>query len=387
MAINLTLDMTNEGTSFPHYWETCVGSCHAYMGLREDWRRQLKKAHMDMGFRYVRFHGLLDDRMSVFVRNPWNGNLAYSFYTIDSIFDFLLENGMKPFVELGFMPEELASGQNTIFHYKANTTPPSDYEAWEELIRRLVQHLVERYGLEEVRTWYFEVWNEPNLIPFFWTGTMEDYFKLYQHSVKAIKEIDAQIPVGGPATSKNSWIPEFLAFCKETGIDFVSTHQYPTDEPLWREELKIEDFYTNGLSGFEQTMKTYPFKRGVMKDMAMKSREEAGGLPLYYTEWNSAYENDFDEPRVAVLTAKTIFDLDGIADIYAYWTFSDLFEESQQSSMPFHHGMGLQTIHGIPKPTYRMFEMLNRMGTTRLPVECDAESTVEMAATMSGDRL
>jgi Glycosyl hydrolases family 39 len=145
--------------------------------------------------------------------------------------------------------------------------------------------------------------------------------------------------------------------------------------------------YTNGLSGFEQMMHTYPFKRGVMKDMALKAREDAGDLPLYYTEWNSAYENDFDEPRVAVLTAKTIFDLDGIADIYAYWTFSDLFEESQQSSVPFHHGMGLQTIHGIPKPTYRMFEMLHRMGKTRLPVKYDAESTVEMAATKSGDRL
>ncbi|WP_040949398.1 GH39 family glycosyl hydrolase [Gorillibacterium massiliense] len=389
MTTNFKLNAKTEGKPFPHYWETCVGSCHAYMGLREDWRSQLKKAHDDMGFKYVRFHGLLDDRMSVFVKSPWTKKEAYSFYTIDSIFDFLLENGMKPFVELSYMPEALASGKETIFHYKANITPPSDYERWEELIRVLVQHLIDRYGLEEVRTWYFEVWNEPNLTGIFWTGTMEDYFKLYRHAVKAIKEVDDQLPVGGPATSKNSWIPEFLAFCKETGtpVDFVSTHQYPSDEPLWRDEVRLEDFYTNGLSGFEELLKTYSFKRGVMQEMALKSREEANGLPLYYTEWNAAYNNEYDEPSTAVLAAKTIFDLDGVVDIYSFWTFSDLFEESQQSSVPFHNGMGLQTIYGTPKPTYRMFEMLHKMGTTRLQVECNVESTVEMAATREADQL
>jgi xylan 1,4-beta-xylosidase len=138
------------------------------MGLRQDWRHQLTKAHRELGFQYVRFHGLLDDAMSVVSRGGWgSGPERLSFFNIDSIFDFLLSIGMKPFIELGFMPSALASGAQTCFYYRANVTPPADYEAWGGLIESLARHLVDRYGLDEVRAWFFEVWNEPNL-PFFW---------------------------------------------------------------------------------------------------------------------------------------------------------------------------------------------------------------------------
>ncbi|HMN59077.1 MAG TPA: hypothetical protein PJ988_01860, partial [Anaerolinea sp.] len=231
--IQFLVDSTQAGTPFNHYWEQCVGSCHAVMGLRADWRAQLEKSHRELGFQYVRFHGLLDDVMSVCVResDPFHPDaetrLRYNFFNIDSIFDFLLSIGMKPFIELGFMPTALASGDTTCFYYKANVTPPADYSAWEALIRALTQHLVDRYGLEEVRSWFFEVWNEPNLF-FFWAGSQADYFRLYEHAARAIKNVDAGLRVGGPATSVNAWIPEMLAFCRSSGvpIDFVSTHHY-----------------------------------------------------------------------------------------------------------------------------------------------------------------
>lgn len=379
------IDINSQGSPFPHYWELCVGSCHAVMGLRADWRTQLEKAHRELGFQYVRFHGLLDDAMSVCARqaNPFNqaepARLRYCFFNIDSIFDFLLSIGMKPFIELGFMPTALASGATTCFYYRANVTPPADYGEWEALIRALARHLVDRYGLAEVRTWFFEVWNEPNL-KFFWDGTQEQYFKLYAHAARAIKSVDHQLQVGGPATSINAWIPDMLEFCRNSGLplDFVSTHHYPTDDPLWRNsDLTIEEFFRQFAHEFGK------YQRGVLREMTARAREQAGDLPLYYTEWNtSAMVPDplHDEAYSAAFVAKTLADNAGLVEGYSFWTFTDLFEEGGQLAAPFHGGFGLQTIHGIPKPTYRVFELLHQVGDRRLPVDGGTGSTVEALA-------
>ena len=383
--VEFVVDATSKGTPFPHYWELCVGSCHAIMGLRSDWREQLEKSHRELGFQYVRFHGLLNDEMSVCVKdvNPFvkdtPATLRYSFFNIDSIFDFLLSIGMKPFIELGFMPDALASGTTTCFHYKANVTPPADYGQWEALIAALTWHLVDRYGIDEVRTWFFEVWNEPNL-SFFWAGTKGEYFKLYEHSARAIKSVDSQLRVGGPATSVNAWIPDMLDFCRKSGvpIDFVSTHHYPTDDPLWKNNgLSMEEFFEQ----FAQELGKY--ERGILRKMTAKARSEADNMPLYYTEWNTSAmlpDDIHDDCYSAALVAKTIVDNDGLVDGYAFWTFSDLFEERAQFAAPFHGGFGLQNVYGIPKPTYRVFEMLHSLGYQRLAVTCGSESTVEMLA-------
>jgi len=392
LMIEFVVDATSLGHPFPHYWEHCVGSCHAVMGLRADWRAQLEKCHKELGFQYVRFHGLLDDAMSVCVldKNDFGagseGTLRYSFFNIDSVFDFLLSIGMKPFIELGFMPGALASGTQTCFHYKANITPPADYGKWEALIRAMTQHLIDRYGLAEVRTWFFEVWNEPNL-PFFWAGTKEEYFKLYEHAARAIKSVDSGLRVGGPATSVNAWIPDMIEFCHSAGvpIDFVSTHHYPTDDPLWRNsDLTLEEFFQQ----FAHELGKY--ERGILQKMTAKARAEAGNMALYYTEWNtSAMLPDVihDEAYSAALVAKTIVDNDGLVDGYSFWTFSDLLEERGQFSAPFHGGFGLQTIHGIPKPTYRVFEILHRSGDQRLPVDGGIGSSVEMLAVRGENTL
>ncbi len=378
MPVTFSLDTRTKGSSFEHYWEHCVGSCHAVMGTRQDWRDQLAKCHRELGFQFVRFHGLLNDEMSV-VKRDQDGRLRYSFFNIDLIFDFLLSIGMKPFIELGFMPEALASGSTTCFHYKGNITPPADYDQWANLIRKLTQHLVDRYGQDEVRSWFFEVWNEPNL-KFFFDGTQEEYFKLYRTTCLAIKSVDGQLRVGGPATSINAWIPETIAFCRETGtpLDFISTHHYPTDDPLWKNsDLSMEDFFANYADQFGT------YERGILHKMTSKARQEAGNLPLYYTEWNtSAVLPDpiHDEAYSAALVAKTIADNDGLVQNYSFWTFSDLFEEAGQYAAPFHGGFGLQNIHGIPKPTYRLFEMLHSLGFERLKVSGETTSTVEMLA-------
>jgi xylan 1,4-beta-xylosidase len=176
----------------------------------------------------VRFHGLLSDDMGTLV-NEENA-LVYSFFNVDQICDFLLSIGMRPFMELSFMPESLALGSDTVFHYKGNVTAPRDYDDWETLIKKLVEHWVQRYGLPEVSQWFFEVWNEPNLDAF-WKKPQADYFKLYHRTANVIKNVDKSLQVGGPATADNAWITEFINYCDKNDIpaDFISTHHYPTD--------------------------------------------------------------------------------------------------------------------------------------------------------------
>ncbi len=314
-----------------------------------DWRRQLKRAHDELGFQHVRFHGLLSDDIGTVVRD--DGELRYSFFNSDQIFDFLLSIGMKPFVELSFMPGVLASGSRTVFSYEANVTPPSDYKQWAKLIERFVSHTVERYGEREVNKWFFEVWNEPNLKKF-WAGSQRDYFKLYRHTAEAIKKISPSLKVGGPATAKSEWIEEFVDFCERNDVpaDFVSTHHYPND-------------------GFERDVDTelqlFKSQRGIMREVAQNTRSHARNRPVYYTEWNSSstlWDLLHDEPYAAAFIASTIMEANGLVDAYAFWTFSDIFEENYFPSKPFHGGFGLLTLHGIPKPSYRAFELLHQLG-------------------------
>ena len=234
---NFDLDLNGGKAPLEKYWEHCVGSCHATTALRADYQAMLARCRHELGFRYVRFHGLLDDDMSVAYSPMMSKEIRISYTNIYKLFDFLLSIDMKPFVEIGFMPTVFAGGTNTIFHYKGNTSPPKDYDQWGLFIENLVKHLIDRYGLGEVRQWFFEIWNEPNLGGpggGFWSGDQAEYFKLYTVSAQAIKRADPLLKTGGPATSNNAWIPEFINFCRANNapLDFITTHHYPTDVVL-----------------------------------------------------------------------------------------------------------------------------------------------------------
>ena len=344
-------------TPLYHFWEHTVGSCHAPLALRADWQAQLRRCREELGFRYVRFHGLFSDDVGTLIEH--NEEPLYSFFNADQIFDFLLSIGMKPFVELSFMPEALASGNKTVFHYRANVTPPKDYKLWAELVKKFTSHCVERYGVAEVRKWFFEVWNEPNL-PAFWKGTQADYFKLYAETAAAIKSVDAALKVGGPATAKNAWIEEFLAFCarKKVPADFVSTHHYPTD--------------ALGNDGDDTETQLANSRRGILREQAQDTFRRADGKPVYYTEWNASSnprDPRHDEPYAAAFLVKTVLETNGLVEAYSFWTFTDIFEENYFPSKPFHGGFGLLNLHGIPKPTYRAYELLHQLGTEQLLVD------------------
>ncbi len=350
-------DLAQTGEPLPHVWSHTVGSGHATLALRADWQAQLKRCHDELGVRHVRFHGLLNDDMGTLVDQA--GDLVDSFFNADQIMDFLVGIGMRPFVELSMMPEALASGSETVFHYRGNVTPPEDPATWGGLVERLLTHWVERYGADEVRQWFFEVWNEPNQ-PQFWTGTQADYFELYRVTAQAVTRADSELRVGGPATSKNEWVADLVAFCETEGLplDFVSTHHYPTD--------------AFGAADDDTRAQLAASTRGTMRTQALDAAREAGDRPLYYTEWNAS-SNPFyaphDRPYAAAFVTKSFLDVAGVVEGYSFWTFTDLFEEVYFDSRPFAGKFGLLTIHGVAKPTYRAMELLHRAGTERLLVD------------------
>jgi xylan 1,4-beta-xylosidase len=355
-SIDFFCNLDEPATRLPHFWEHTVGSDHARMALRADWQQQLKRSHDELGFQYVRFHGLLSDDVGTVVTEK--NELLYSFFNVDQVFDFLLSIGMKPFVVLSFMPTALAAGNKTVFNYEANVTPPRDYEQWATLIHKLVSHWVERYGVKEVREWFLEVWNKPNLKSF-WTGTQRDYFKLYRYTAEAIKRVDASLRVGGPATARSEWIEDFVEFCEKSKVsaDFISTHQYPTD---WLESEK------------DTEVQLFKSQRGIMREVAQDTRRRARGKPVYYTEWNSSAnpgDRLHDESYAAAFAVSTIMEAKGLVEGYSFRTFSDICEENYFPSMPFHGGFGLLTLHGIAKPTYRAFELLHDLGNEQLLVD------------------
>jgi len=349
-------DLSGRTTPFEHVWEHTVGSDQAPIALRADWQAQLRQCRRDLGFRHVRFHGILSDDMGTLICH--REELLYSFFNADQIVDFLLSIGARPFVELSFMPTTLASGSKTVFRYRGNVTPPREVGQWATLIDRLVRHWVDRYGLDEVRRWYFEVWNEPNL-EHFWTGTQQEYFTLYRRTVEAIKRIDPALRVGGPATAQNAWIEELLDFCQqhELPADFVSTHYYPTD--------------AFGEIGADTETQLANASRDAMRDRAREARRQAGDRPLYYTEWNvSSNPRDslHDQPFAAAYVTRILMGISDLVQGYSFWTFSDIFAENYFPSVPFHGGFGLVNLHGVPKPTYRALELLHQLGTDRLDI-------------------
>ena len=371
MQLEFRCNLNDPVQALQHPWRYCAGSGHATLALRADWQAQMRLARTELGFEYVRFHGLLDDDMGTVICQ--DDALLYSFFNADQVFDFLVSIGMRPIVELSFMPTALASGDDTVFHYKGNITPPRDMAQWEELIRRLAAHWVERYGIDEVARWYFEVWNEPNL-PAFWTGTQAQYFALYETTARAIKGVDARLRVGGPATAANAWIPAFQQFCAEhdVPVDFISTHLYPTD--------------ALGEIGADTTTQLERAPKDTMRTHALDARAQAAGKPLFYTEWNiTSNPRDplHDGAAGAALATRIAMSVDDVVDAYSYWTFTDIFEENYFPSVPFHGGFGLLNLHGIRKPTFHAFAMVAQLGRAHVAIAQDHATVMVWAGAVA----
>ena len=367
-----------EAHPFPHYWERMFGSGRAILSMRESYRRDLRAVKHATGFEYVRFHAILDDEVGLY--DEVDGNPVYDFSYVDQIYDGLLENGVRPFVELSFMPKKLAAQQITHpFWYHPIVSPPKDWVKWDNLISEFAQHLTNRYGIEEVSHWYFEVWNEPNLD--FWAGDpkQETYFKLYDATARALKKISPRLRIGGPATAQAAWVDRFIAHAVENQVplDFVSTHVYANDTS--------EDVF--GIK--ESISRTQMVCRAAQKVHDQVSASARPDLPIIWSEYNASYKNEpavTDEVFMGPWLADTIRQCNGLVDILSYWTFSDVFEEQGVVKQPFYGGYGLIAAGGLPKPAYNAFKLLHRLGESRIAVNSEsalatlrADGTVVMA--------
>ena len=357
-AETVRIDAAAAGTPFPHFWEAMFGSGHATLAMREGYLRDLAAVKKITDFRYVRFHGILDDDVDVYNEDE-HGNPVYNFTLVDTIYDGLLAHGVRPFVELDFMPRELAFNPDDlhVFWYKPNVSPPKDYLKWDGLVRALAQHLISRYGIDEVSKWYFEVWNEPN--GDFWGGVpqQQTYFDFYAQTARALKAVSPRLRVGGPATAHAAWISAFLHYVasENVPIDFVSTHGYADDT-------------AENLLG---TKRKVPYDARVCLAVDRVRREiqhsALPNLPLFWTEWNVMGEDGArDTTYVGPAVANTIRGCDGKVRMMSFWTFSDVFEESGPSKRPFTGMYGLRAYGGINKPSFYAFGLLHQLGDERL---------------------
>lgn len=330
------------------------------MVMRSDLQAQMRRCREALGFRYWRAHGTLSDDVSVFTSYP-DGRTHYTFSGLKRILDAVLTSGLKPFFELSFLPSALSSDPSRrITHYKGLTAPPADFARWEALVGETVRFLLETYGAEELRSWYFEVWNEPN-IPF-WTGTKEEYFELYRRAARAIKAVDSELRVGGPATARGEWIEDFLDDCARQGapVDFVSTHIYPSDVAFV--DSAEGDVELLGLDFLWQN-----FRR--VYEVVQARRP---GLPIIWGEWNSSagpLAENHDTCENAAVVASALAGMERWADASLFWNLSDIYEECQYHFLPFHGGYGLLTVDDIPKSAFRAFEFFERLEVNALPID------------------
>jgi xylan 1,4-beta-xylosidase len=366
------IDAQGPHTPFPHYWEQMFGSGRAILSLRESYRDDLRAVKQVTDFKYVRFHAILHDEVGVYNEDE-HGNPVYNFAYVDQIYDGLLKNGVRPYVEISFMPRKLAFNPDALhpFWYKPNVSPPKSMDRWDDLVRHFAQHLIDRYGIDEVSKWYFEVWNEPNID--FWNGIPRErsYFDLYAHTARDLKSVSPRLHVGGPATAAAAWMSDFLNFtaANHVPVDFAATHAYADDT--------VEDL----LGTNEQIPMDERVCRAVEKVRNEIKASATPDLPLFISEWNTQGTMDArDTIFMGPALANTVRQCDGLTEMMSFWTFSDVFEESGPIPKPFIGDFGLRAKGGINKPSYYAFQLLHELGSERL-----TNSATDVIATESAN--
>ncbi len=352
--VEVRVDSSGDEGELARPWRPMIGSEHLSHALStdtiggrvigEELTSALKAAHDELGVKTVRAHAILCDDLGVY--REVDGDPVHDFSGVDRVYDHIRSLGLYPVVEISFMPRDLASDPDkTVFDYGAIVSPPKSWERWHDLVRDLTQHVVDRYGLDEVvEHWSFEVWNEANL-EVFWSGTPTEYMKMYDVTVAAVRAVDGRLKVGGPSSAAAGWVEELLAHVEQSGapLDFVSTHTYGSPPLDFRPSLE---------------------------------RYGRAGTPIWWTEWGVT-PTHFNEVSDAVFSG--CFLLRGMAsamdriEALSYWVVSDHFEELGRPPALLHGGFGLRTVGELRKPRWWALALLERLGTTRLPVSSSGD--------------
>ena len=344
-----------------------MGSGHAKLALRPDWRTGLHATAVELGIQAVRFHGIFDDDMGPVV----NSDDTYNFTTVGKVFDAVLAANMVPYVELSFMPTRLASGNRTYLQYSANVTPPKNITKWSTMIATFGQYLLSKYGENEISKWYFECWNEPDLvligpIKSFWTGTMDDYYKLYIATSNALKSVSHAFRVGGPATSNTSgYLTEFVHRVENaSAVDFLSSHAYPNQKD--RAAFSNRIFEATAIASELQLPYVLSEFNDGLTHFCCHDTEYAA---VFMLREAAAIQSGGCTLSSVLCDASSTGQLKNAPLGMSFWTFSDVFEETaavdtNAAKPPFHNAFGMMTMQGIKKPIWRAMQMLNELNMT-----------------------
>lgn len=364
--MKIQLDINNRCGKLNTPWNFGINTCHAILWKRKDLMNHAVLASENCGFKYVRFHNIISKHLNVYTEDE-NGNPVIDFTIFDEIFDNVAKCGYIPFFEVGFCPDALSRHTRDLCFYEADPSIPLCFDKWSYLIREITKHCLDRYGLEYVKQWYFEVWNEPDL---FYDGTMEDYFELYDYTVTAIKEVNSSLRVGGPATSKCLWVEDFIKHVekgsqvtsgKPVPCDFISTHAYPSDLAFLD-----SDYGDVELQQSDVMFNLYSHVKELVDNSSLK------GVPIFMGEWNSSagpFAENHDEKNNCAYVIKILHDVKDIIDGSLYWNLSDIYEEQGFHYIPFHGGYGIFNINDIPKSSYHAFEMLNKLSGEEISID------------------
>ena len=341
-----------------------IGSDRAKIFLRDEHQRDLVALQAVAKFRYLRCHGIFNEEMNIATRQA-DGSLRFDWTNVDRFIDQLKAAKLRPFVECGFIPEALASGTQTIFWWKGNVTPPKSQAEWATLIEAFARHEIAQRGLAEVRQWYFEVWNEPNLSGF-WTGGKDGYFQLYATTARALKTVDLKLRVGGPSTAGMGWIPDLLNYCKQNNvpIDFISSHSYAATQGFLDEHGKGGG--TVLVTSPETLVAEFTRAREDIRQSAFPN------LPLFISEWGPSYsprDPIHDSYVCAPFILEKLKHCEGLVDGMSYWAFSDQFEEPGPPHEPFHGGFGLMNVDGLRKPAFFAYQFLAELYDAEVPAD------------------
>jgi len=374
-ARTLAIDVAAASRPRDRMADYSVGSDYPGTLIREGSLAQLKTVRDELGFRYIRFHDIFHDELGVY--REVDGRPVYDWTRIDSLYDQLLAMGIKPFIELGFTPDAMKTSKQTIFYWKGNTSHPQP-EKWTGLVDAFVRHLIDRYGAAEVRSWYFEFWNEPNLDGFWERADQAAYFDYYARTARTIKAIDPALRVGGPSTAGAAWVPEFLAYADQHAlpVDFITTHTYGVEGGFLDEKGEGDNKLSRNPDAVVADV------RKVRREIEASSRP---GLPLFFTEWSTSYnprDPIHDDHLSASYVLTKLRESEGLVQGMSYWTFSDLFEEPGPQTKPFDGGFGLLTPQGVRKPSYFAYRYLNSLGDREL-----ATGDAQSIAALKGAKL
>ncbi len=331
-------------------------------------QRMLRELQEEIGFQYIKFHGILDDDMMVYSELA-DGTPQLNYAYIDMVIDFLLSINLRPFMQFSFMPKALAKDTSrTMFYTESFISMPKDLDKWNYLIRELVLHLESRYSSKEVERWPFSLWNEPDSPDFmFGLGTVENYFNFYKETYQTVKKCNPNINFGAPSVlpttmQDGEWISTFLHLCKENDCvpAFLNFHFYPLAAAA------------NHLSSEAQTFSRMVYQKSpdALRECIYKLRRNAKENhwdvdTIYMMEWNSSISHREllnDTVFKASYVVKNILENYDHIDSFGYWTLSDFIEEVKMSGELFHGGLGMYTYNGIKKPPYYAYRLLSKLG-------------------------